>query len=67
MGNELRLNHIQFIEKDTKERGEQITGNIKFIGSIYFFMVKVDDKKARKTVKYSAAEIVMPGYRKIIS
>lgn len=65
MNTELRENHIDFIEKDTGQRGESIVSDIQFFGAIYSCRVKKDGEKRSKSVSYSAASSVMSGYRKI--
>jgi len=62
----MRTEHIEFIENDTKQRGETITSAIYFFGSIYMVLVKTEGKKRSKRVRYSAAKDVMKDYRKII-
>lgn len=61
----MREKHIEFIQKDTKEKGEIITSDITFFGALYQCKVKKDGDKRSKTVNYSAAESVMNGYRAI--
>lgn len=57
--------HIDFIKKDLKERGEIPTSNITFFGAIYSLKVKKEGDKRAKTVTYSAAKNVLKGYRTI--
>lgn len=61
----MRQQHIDFIIKDTKERGETITSSITFFGALYQCKVKTENEKRSKTVNYSAADKVMAGYRSI--
>lgn len=63
--NEIRKKHIEFIESDTKERGETIVSDITFFAAIYECRVKKEGEKKSKSVMYSAAESVMDGYREI--
>jgi hypothetical protein len=65
MNQEQRQKHIDFIESDTKERGEEIVSDISFFAAIYQCKVKKEGDKKSKTVVYSAAQSVMAGYRKI--
>ena len=60
---EERINHIQFIENDTKSKGEEIVSTITFFASIYSLKVNKDGKN--KKVEYSSAENVLKGYRQI--
>lgn len=62
----MRTQHLKFIEKDTNERGETIVSDITFIGALYHLKVKKEGDKRAKTIKYSAAESVMKGYRAIV-
>ncbi|GEM_PF-3358530 len=62
----MRTQHLKFIEKDTEERGEKIISDITFLGALYHLKVKKEGDKRAKTVKYSAAEKVMKGYRAIV-
>jgi hypothetical protein len=61
----MRQTHIDFILSDTKSRGETIVSDITFFGALYRVKVKKEGDKRAKTVDYSAAEIVMEGYRVI--
>ena len=61
----MRQQHIDFIIKDTKERGETITSDITFFAALYQCKVKTENSKRSKGVWYSAAIDVMEGYRKI--
>jgi hypothetical protein len=65
MNNDLRKNHFDFIENDTKQRGEIIVSDITFFGALYECRVKKQEQKKSKSVMYSAAESVMNGYRSI--
>jgi len=65
MSNELRKKHFQFIENDTKKRGETIVSDISFFAAIYECCVKKEGEKISKSVMYSAAENVLDGYRQI--
>ena len=60
-----RDEHIEFIESDTKERGETIVSDITFFAAIYECRVKKAGEKKSKSVMYSAAQSVMNGYRAI--
>ena len=60
---EERMNHIQFIENNTKSKGEKIISDITFFAGIYYLKVNKDGKN--KIVKYSAAKNVLNGYRPI--
>lgn len=62
---DIRVQHIEFIEKDTEKRGERITSEITFFGALYQLFVKKEGDKRAKKVNYSAAENVMNGYRAI--
>ena len=64
MNKDLILQHIEFIEKDTEQRGEEIIGDIVFIAALYQCEVKKDGGE-KQIVMYSAAEMVMDGYRAI--
>lgn len=61
----MRQQHIDFIIKDTQERGETITSDITFFGALYQCKVKTENAKRSKKANYSAAENVMQGYREI--
>lgn len=61
----MREQHIDFIKKDLKERGETPTSDITFFGAIYSLKVKKEGDKRAKTVTYSAAQNVLSGYRAI--
>ena len=62
----VRNKHIEFIEADTKERGETITSDITFFGALYQCSVKKEGDRRAKKVNYSAAENALSGYyRKI--
>lgn len=62
----MREQHIDFIKKDLKERGETPTSDITFFGAIYSLKVKKEGDKRAKTVIYSAyAQNVLSGYRAI--
>ena len=61
----MREQHIKFIEKDTKERGEVITSDITFFGALYQLSVKKEGSGRNKKVNYSAAKTTLSGYRKI--
>ena len=63
--NERIKKHIEFIESDTKERGETIVSYITFFAAIYQCRVKKEGDKKSKSVMYSAAEEIMDGYRQI--
>lgn len=60
-----RQKHIEFIEKDTKERGETIVSDIVFLGKIYETKVKIEGRKSRKTVSYTAGTPINSKYREI--
>lgn len=45
-----RQKHIDFIEKDTKEREETIVPDIRFVGAIYECKVRIEGIKRKKTV-----------------
>ena len=61
----MREQHIEFIRKDLKERGETPTSKVTFFGAIYELKVKKEGDKRAKTVTYSAAQNVLDGYRAI--
>lgn len=61
----MRKKHLEFIKNDTKERGETITSEITFFGLLYQCLVIAEGEKKSKRVDYSAATLVMPGYRPI--
>lgn len=61
----MREQHIDFIRKDLKKRGEIPTSNITFFGAIYSLKVKKEEDKRAKTVTYSAAQNALRGYRAI--
>ena len=60
-----RKEHILFIWKDTKERGEEVTSKVTIMGKLYFLMVKKEGAKRAKQVVYSAADNVPDKYREI--
>ena len=62
----MREQHIEFIKKDLKERGEIPTTDVKFFAAIYSLKVKKEGDKRAKTVIYSAAQTVLNGYRAIV-
>lgn len=62
----MRENHIEFIKKDLEARGEKPTSKVTFFGAIYSLKVKKEGDERAKTVTYSAAKKVLPGYREII-
>lgn len=65
MKSDYRKKHFEFIENDTKERGETIVSDITFFAAIYECRVKKEGEKKSRSVMYSAAENVMDGYREI--
>lgn len=60
-----REQDLSFILTDTKQRGEEITSDITFLGALYQCKVKKEGENRSKTVNYSAAKDVMQGYRAI--
>jgi len=65
MDTKVRDSHFSFIEKDTREKDEIITSDIKFFGALYFLSVKKEGDKRSKKVTYSAATNILKGYRRI--
>lgn len=61
----MREKHIEFIANDLKERGEKPTSKVLFFGALYFVKVKKEGDKRAKSVTYSAAKIVLEGFRPI--
>jgi len=62
----MRKQHIEFIVKDLKEKGETATSSINIFGALYTLKVKKEGDKRAKTVTYSAAQNVLDGYRAIV-
>jgi hypothetical protein len=62
----MREQHIEFIRKDLKERGEVPTSKCTFFGALYMLKVKKEGDKRAKKVTYSAAKNVLSGYRAIL-
>jgi hypothetical protein len=56
---------ITKIEKDVRDKGESIVSDITFFGAIFFLDVRDRNNKVT-AVKYSAAERIMSGYRKLV-
>lgn len=65
MDNNIRMQHIEFIQNDIKERGETIASDITFIGARYWVSVLEKGKEKKTHLSYSAASLVDECSRKI--
>jgi len=61
----MRTKYIEYILADTEKRGEIITSDIIFLGTLYHLYVKKEGWKRAKKIKYSAGKTILNGYREM--